>query len=276
VLIIAALCPLVFAFSNTIPLIAWSSYSSSALNFLLGPSKASHSALILESILSSGDVCDNDAVVIIDQPGLHASDLRTLPSSSNLARILASASSSHQFPYMRSFPAPASLSSIAESISAQCSSRLVSFIPGQGGIALDSDTKHVVRMSMPHLDGVASSRKNAMARYEFHLSSELSLIASVFPKHLVIFAGSASPFSPRQIDDPTDIFDDSQDDPTLEDGGILKRYQLLTPGLIITLLVSFFIIVPIVLLGISALASIQSPLRLEPPKGYNAQAKKNQ
>jgi large-conductance mechanosensitive channel len=49
----------------------------------------------------------------------------------------------------------------------------------------------------------------------------------------------------------------------------------LTPGLIVTLLVSFFIIGPVVFLGISALASIQSPLRLDLPKGYNAQTKKN-
>jgi len=59
-------------------------------------------------------------------------------------------------------------------------------------------------------------------------------------------------------------------------GGILTRYQLLTPGLIITLFVTFFLLVPIVLFGISALASIQSPLRVESPKGYNAQEKKNQ
>jgi hypothetical protein len=114
-----------------------------------------------------------------------------------------------------------------------------------------------------------------MAKHASHFSSELDLIASVFQTHLVIFTGSASRFSRRQIDHPSDVFDDFQDDPTFPDGGILKRYQLLTPGLIITLLVAFFIIVPVVLLGVSALASIQSPLRLEPPKGYNAQAKKN-
>jgi hypothetical protein len=114
-----------------------------------------------------------------------------------------------------------------------------------------------------------------MAKHESYFSGELDLIASVYAKHLVIFTGSASSLSRRQLGHPSHAFDDIQDDPTLPDGGILKRYQLLTPGLIVTLLVAFFIIVPIVLLGISALASIQSPLRLEPPKGYSAQAKKN-
>ena len=59
-------------------------------------------------------------------------------------------------------------------------------------------------------------------------------------------------------------------------GGILKRYQLLTPGLIISLLVAFFVLVPIVFVGIQSLASIQSPVRLDAPKGFNAAEKKNQ
>lgn len=60
------------------------------------------------------------------------------------------------------------------------------------------------------------------------------------------------------------------------EGGILKRYQLLTPGLIISLLVAFFVLVPVIFVGISALASIQSPVRLDAPKGFNAAEKKNQ
>jgi len=268
---LAAVCPIAFAFSNTLPIVAWSSHSSSVLDLL--PSKSTHSVSILENILFSDDVCDHDVVVIIDQPGLHASDLRSLPSSSNLAAFLHAAPSSRQFPY--STHAPASLSSIAESVSARCNSRLVTFTPGQVGITLYSGSKHVVCIHMPLLEGIASSRKTTMAKHESYFSGELDLIASVYAKHLVIFTGSASSLSRRQLGHPSHAFDDIQDDPTLPDGGILKRYQLLTPGLIVTLLVAFFIIVPIVLLGISALASIQSPLRLEPPKGYSAQAKKN-
>jgi hypothetical protein len=36
------------------------------------------------------------------------------------------------------------------------------------------------------------------------------------------------------------------------------------------------VLIPIVLFGISALASIQSPLRVQPPKGFSADEKKNQ
>jgi hypothetical protein len=59
--------------------------------------------------------------------------------------------------------------------------------------------------------------------------------------------------------------------------GILARYQLLTAPLITSLLIVFFVVVPAVMLGINALASIQAP-RMEAPgaKGFNADAKKNQ
>jgi UPF0716 family protein affecting phage T7 exclusion len=59
-------------------------------------------------------------------------------------------------------------------------------------------------------------------------------------------------------------------------GGILARYQLLTPGLITTLLVVLFILLPIMYFGISALASIQSPVRMDAPKGFSATDKKRQ
>jgi hypothetical protein len=62
----------------------------------------------------------------------------------------------------------------------------------------------------------------------------------------------------------------------LADGGILKRYQLLTPGLILTLIVVFFVFVPIIVFGVNVLAGIQSPLRAEPPRSFSAKDKKNQ
>ena len=63
---------------------------------------------------------------------------------------------------------------------------------------------------------------------------------------------------------------------TLPAGGILARYQLLTPGLITALLISFFLLVPAVMMGVSALASIRSPLQMGAPKSFGAQERKNQ
>jgi hypothetical protein len=62
---------------------------------------------------------------------------------------------------------------------------------------------------------------------------------------------------------------------TLPTGGILARYQLLTPGLLTALIIAFGLLIPLLMVGINALASIQSPLRTESPKGPSLE-KKNQ
>lgn len=63
---------------------------------------------------------------------------------------------------------------------------------------------------------------------------------------------------------------------TLPEGGILKRYQFLTPGLITALLIVLFVLVPLVIVGINALGSIQSPIKLDASRDYSATTKKNQ
>lgn len=98
---------------------------------------------------------------------------------------------------------------------------------------------------------------------EARLAIDLEKIERAYPRHLVILAGSR-----RQNDDSPS--------PSPPAGGILARYQLLTPALITGLLLVFFVLVPVILFGVSALASIQSPLRIQPPKGYSADERKNQ
>lgn len=100
-------------------------------------------------------------------------------------------------------------------------------------------------------------------------------VTSAFPDHLVIYSSDSSRLLRRQLEEyPGPLF--SAPDRALADGGILKRYQLLTPGLILTLIVVFFVFVPIIGLGVNAVAGIQSPLRAEPPRSFSAKEKKNQ
>jgi hypothetical protein len=113
------------------------------------------------------------------------------------------------------------------------------------------------------------------------LADELAHITSSFPSHLIVYTGCpSSPLAKRQAPQPVPsrpvLENTFQANTTLPEGGILKRYQLLTPGLIMALLVAFFVLVPVAMVGFSALASIQSPLRVEPPKGYSAPEKKLQ
>lgn len=115
------------------------------------------------------------------------------------------------------------------------------------------------------------------------LADELSLLATTFPDHLVVYTGSPLPshYKRQHPDDPERPVLDFDAAPlaantTLPTGGILKRFQLLTPGLITALLVTFFVLVPVTMLGLNALASIQNPSRMDTSKTFNAQERKNQ
>ena len=122
------------------------------------------------------------------------------------------------------------------------------------------------------------------------LAIELESLAAEFPDHLIIYTGSPlfSAFSKRQAVEIPDrpILDISSQpltfsasaaaNTTLPSGGILKRYQILTPGLITILLVVLFVFVPVLLVGMNALASIQNPVRTDVSKSFNAQERKNQ
>ena len=163
---------------------------------------------------------------------------------------------------------------------------------------MDSDSKHVVCMHMPQIKGIAPHRKEAMAEHgachislprrpkterfttELYLSNEIEAIGSLFPKYLVVFTGAVPHLSARQepseLDSPSSSLLFAPNSTILQEGGILKRYQILTPALITSLLITFFVLVPIIMLGVQALASIQSPLSSEVPKGFDAQEKKTQ
>ncbi|KAG5639330.1 hypothetical protein H0H81_004051 [Sphagnurus paluster] len=256
-LVAAALCPLVLAFSDTVPLIAWSSNPSKTLDGL--SSNAARSRSLLDNVLSGQDICDLDAVILIEQEGLHASDLRTLSPSSKFAQVLEASPSQRQFQYMKP---TFNLASTAESLAARCNSQLAT-------LSLGSTPGHLTRDSK----NVPSDPLHPASQ----LAEELASIAITHPHYIAIYTGSApAAFAVQHA--ARQVFESvyAPGNTTLPTGGILKRYQLLTPGLITVLLITFFILVPIVLFGFKALASIQSPLRVEAPKGYGAQDKKNQ
>ncbi|KAK7436616.1 hypothetical protein VKT23_002708 [Stygiomarasmius scandens] len=279
--LLLSLSPLALAFSNTLPLVAWSSHSSSILDRLPSSAANTHSVQLLETILLNDDVCEHEAVVLIDQPGLHASDLRSLPSHSHIARSLSSAPSSREFPYV-SLPLPAtpvdsfSLSAVAEAVSEKCGSRLVNMMLGQGGVSFSSDEKSIILLSMPELE-LGTGRKGRVAEHDTLLSTTLSSLP--FTNHLTIFTGSPIGLSKRQESSVlgSALSNSSAAAAPQKKSGILHNYQLLTPALITTLLVVVFLFLPILYFGISALGSIQNPIRLEvQPKGYNAAERKNQ
>ncbi|KAJ3854466.1 hypothetical protein EV368DRAFT_36673 [Lentinula lateritia] len=279
--------PLALAFSNTAPLLAWSSRSS---NFIdrLPPSSSSVSGTlrsknVFETMLMNDDVCDHEAVILVHQPGLHASDLRQLSKTSHIARSISSASSSRQYAYV-----PAMYTSgkdedhleFAQSVSQKCHARLVNILAGQGGdvdFQAGGQNSVVVVVNLPGVEGSQSkSRANGMAEHDLLLSTTLDALH--FSNRVVIYTGTP-PMHSKLLDLTEN--EAASSSPSIiakkNKGGILHNYQLLTPGLIMVLLVVLFILLPVLYFGISAMASIQSPLRLDSmPKGYNANERKNQ
>ncbi|THU77488.1 hypothetical protein K435DRAFT_877774 [Dendrothele bispora CBS 962.96] len=277
-----SLSPLALAFSNTSPFIAWSPYSSDVLGRLPLAVVDTHSVQLLEEILLSDDACKHDAIVLVDQPGLHASDLRNLPSNSHIAQSLSSAPSSHQFAYvpltLPTTSTDSSLSVVARTASEKCGFQLVTTMPGQGGASV-SNEKSIIFVTLPELEpGI--ERKGKVAEHDALLSTTLSSLP--FLNHLTIVTGSPirSTLSlyKRQEPETSSVLSSALSNAsTKQKNGILHNYQLLTPALITTLLVVLFLFLPIMYFGISALASIQNPIRLEAqPKGYNAAKRKNQ
>lgn len=214
---------------------------------------------------------------------VRAPDLRQLSSSSALSSALLSSPSSFQSPYLHQPPGYA-FPNLATSISNACGSKVVASDLGQlASTTLDPRLKHTIFLRLPNAFHTTSKGdisdigaiKN-FPSYSGHsplaidstLYSDLSHMASVYPNHIVVYSGGEHDGIVKR-QDMKEVF-------TSADGGLLKRYQLLSPALITALLVTFFILIPTIFFGVNALSSIQSPLRGEVGKGFNAVEKKNQ
>ncbi|OJA18386.1 hypothetical protein AZE42_00714 [Rhizopogon vesiculosus] len=277
---ILALFPVigVLGYPDTVPLVTWSSKSSPGLNNLSPDLQYEDSVSVIGRILSQDDICSFDTILVVNQSGLRSSDLHALPTSSALSAMLKTAPSSKQYPHVK-HGASSSVQEIAESLARRCGSTWTSVSSATGPLDLDENSKHVVCINMPAVEGSLKYRKTAMLGYDQYLSSEMAKIDAAFTSHLVLYTGSPLEHQRRQLLPPSSEFDSTYtlpDNSTLHEGGIFKRYQLFSTPLLVALLVVFFIIVPIILLAVSALASLQSSVRLDAPKGYNTQEKKNQ
>ncbi|TFK27001.1 hypothetical protein FA15DRAFT_679197 [Coprinopsis marcescibilis] len=269
-ILLAAIAPLAFAYSNTAPLLAWSSLKSNAIDTL--PSTVRHASTILDAILNRDEICDYDAVVLVQHAGVHASDLRTLSPESEISRALKESPSTRSYPYLQNDRVDYNLPLLAPNVAKQCNSRLVTYTPGDSGIVLDSSEKHTIVLDMPRLHESGEGRSAEMKFQGNILADELSSLAVSFPKHLVVYAGLALDSHFARADS---VFN-APSNTTLPEGGILKRYQLLTPGLITVLLIVLFVFLPVLFVAINALAAIQNPIKMNIPKGFNAQDRKNQ
>lgn len=116
---------------------------------------------------------------------------------------------------------------------------------------------------------------------EYELARTVSQIEKSFSKHIIIYTGSSLPksdlYKRQTYDSDTQPFSFANGTHKFAVGndGIFHRYALFSPGLIVALAVVLFLLVPILLAAVRSLASIQSSVRLDAPKGPSMD-KKNQ
>ncbi|KAL5527030.1 hypothetical protein ACEPAG_5821 [Sanghuangporus baumii] len=299
---VTTLFPLSWAFYDTVPLVAWSSHENELVRTLADQrTVADVREGGVERLLShSGegeDVCSSfETLVVFEQPGLHAMDLKSLSPSSSLPKRLKAAKKSVQIPYVKrrslldegdpdTSTSSDSLEGVVEELARRCGASMTWLsVDGLDWIVEGSKekTKNIFYLGLPEVNGEGSWRRYKMGEIEDTLTRALEKIESTFPNHLMIYTGSLSPSSSSVVskrqaeaipDRPFAYAPSNSTSP--DDGGILARYQLLTPGLIVSLLIAFFLLLPIVLLSVQALASIESPVRLDAPRGVT-QSKKTQ
>ncbi|KAG8728711.1 hypothetical protein FRC10_004633 [Ceratobasidium sp. 414] len=264
------------AFYDTVPIAVWTStQSSSAIRSLKDhvpqvPSQAQ----VLNALMSNDELCSLDAIVVVGQPGLHAGQLASLTSDSHLKSRLQAAVSKVHFPYVP-VSSVADADSIARDVAALCQSVSTEWSAGR---VLERSNKYVLHFELPE------AKDKFWSTHDQVLEENLAEISSTFNSYAVFLTGTGQADStlvtkrqqPNHLSSPgfanPIILLANITEPT---GGILARYQLLTPGLLTGLLIAFGLLIPLLMVGVNALASIQNPIRTEAPKGLSLE-KKNQ
>lgn len=96
---------------------------------------------------------------------LCASDLRTLPPSSHLAKAVASAPAALQIPYLRRSKADTP-QELAAAIARRCGSQVINHSVGSSVLTSpNTSEKNVLCVGMPPLTGVATHRKTNLANH---------------------------------------------------------------------------------------------------------------
>ncbi|CAE6418907.1 unnamed protein product [Rhizoctonia solani] len=266
------------AFYDSVPFVAWSNRPSAAIDSLQeqNPTVPSH-AQILNSLMSTDELCSLDGVVVVGQPGLHASKLASLSGNSYLKTRLREAPSKLHFPYIPISGVPET-DVVARDVAALCG-----FAADEWTLAAShkEPSKRVLYFDLPE------TTEKSWSSDDETLEQNLDQITSQFNSYAVLLAGTSSSVStlvtkrqqPNSLSRPNFASQPQTvttfANATLPTGSILARYQLLTPGLLTALIIAFGLLIPLLMIGINALASIQSPLRTELPKGPTLE-KKNQ
>ncbi|KAK3831695.1 MAG: hypothetical protein JOS17DRAFT_744014 [Linnemannia elongata] len=233
----------VSAVENTSPFLAWSpqEFLPRSLDTQVISVQDLH-----EGVNDLAD-CSHKAILVIDEPELHATDLGR-GGRNKLKNQVHGAESSLQIPFVNG---AVDLETLAERLSQKCNAALVND-------NVDSDTLNSVEgpsvIYKKLANGSADEKDEAVEE----------IIARIHKKYqddyLVLYSSSqikelpTHHFSPRQLPNgPT---------PTTKPSGIFHHYTFFSQGIFMGLFIAF-IIVPIAMMGIFWNLSVQQPQRFE-------------
>jgi len=244
----------VYGFSNTFPLLAWSSLPSPPLSKLAeGIPALSEQSEVMDRVMSMENLCRHDVILFATQTGLHANDLRALDRDSRISSLLGSSSDSLQLPYTScSHSSTKSFDAYAAELSKRCGHRVISNDRTEDDEVVVPGEKKIVLLHLHDL--VAERPTSPSPRIDTAIASAVERHTAGSKSHLVVLAGSPSLARRGEV-----LETRQAQNSTLATGGILKRFQLLTPTIIIAILVIFLLYIPLLFLAINALASIQIP-----------------
>jgi len=254
------LFPFAAAFSDSHPIVAWSSLSSHTLSQVNRdiPAFASGNSVV-NNLLDIDELCSHDLVVVISKQGLHANHLRDTQSNKRLASLLEQSSSSFQLPHITSL-SQQTFEDMASRISSHCGHKVLKDTIQGKPPALKKGSKHVICMEGNQ------RHPNSM------LMDRLDSLTSLTSNHLVIIAGIPSKHHQKRQTFSLQAPNSS----SASQGGIFKRFQLFTRTLLTAFLIFVLIWIPIVVVGLKALTSIQVPRIGSIGKASVSAEKKNQ
>lgn len=282
---------LVSAFKDTSPFFL---FSTSEL--LAASPHLTSAASLGKVVIPELEACTSDTYVVVSQPGVNAVDYQGRAAPYLWMKILGDDKSIRSSLTVKEVVGELSGDHLSKVIQEKCGAEHLRVDASTGSFAISEDTKpRVINLDFPPLP-TGSERSQKLIENDAFLASVLDLISSnkftviytTTPPNAAHQSASAESESyemdaqfqvPVHMDLKRDLSNHkraSDGNITLPDGPLFERYQYLSPGLFMGLLVSF-ILIWILYVGISGVASLQvSYAAFDKEMGPSAQKKQAQ
>ncbi|KAF3916605.1 hypothetical protein ABW20_dc0103608 [Dactylellina cionopaga] len=268
----AALAPLVSAFANTSPLFLYST-ESLPHNLRLDRYQSIGTAeQFLDAVKTTVSQCTSDAYILVLQPGVHETDFKA-PGSAPQIRTF---SKTDRFISMMDSVGYVDLNVIEEYVKTRCQAHTVTVDASTSTFDTfdENATAQVIKLDFPVLPIHGEARKRGQIQNDNFLSALISMMPSA--KYTVVYVSTPvgdsklfikgkkletqeqQGFNGHQSLLQRDVNTEATKDDDENAGGLLSRYQFLTPVLVWAILISLFIFYAATM-ALRALSSIEVP-----------------